>query len=777
MAHGNSIMPDPAESRNLPNTGNPESIRPPTARDETLATRALTGETRSPTADELAPASTPSLVPGYEILGELGRGGMGVVYKARQLGLNRLVALKMVLAGAHASRDDLARFRTEAEAIARLRHPNIIQIYEIDECEGRPFFSMEYVDGGSLADHLRGQPQPTHTAARLLEALARAVHTAHQAGIVHRDLKPANILLVSGEEAEIHRTSTHHSPLTTHQPKITDFGLAKRLDVLGQTHTGDVLGTPAYMAPEQAAGRVNEVGPATDVHALGAILYECLSGKAPFGQATLLDTLEQVRSQEPAPPSRLTSGCPRDLEVICLKCLQKEPGKRYATAEDLAEDLGRFLRGEPIQARPVPLWERALRWVRRNPGLTGGIVAVPMLAMVLALGLWAWLGHPSPHEEAPPIRSYTDREIRVAAVRARGKLATFLRGARAPNGWLRTDPRHPESPDIEVWSHSQGLTSLLSDPGATNEDLRDLLPSLEQPFSEGQQIIHKGVPYGWPPHFGDTYTQAEPALWTASALAVALGRPGLATGEQRKRLEGYLAQSHRILRLYAPAGPAEGWHLHPNPKDRSLCHTYTNALALMTLLETRRAGLGWDGSIQRRDELLAHTARWLVQYFDPKGDPPGWHKDNHSHEQVLDGLTLQVYAGLLWTETDTGIPVPDALLQQVRPHLLACGQRPFHHSDSSAWTTYQFRDHKGEVRLGKQNLSFLWYPWAVEACVRWLDHARQRGTPEEEVAPVRNALGRLVVDLGPAAATEGLSYVFIPAERFYALSHVPPPGQ
>jgi serine/threonine protein kinase len=317
--------------------------------------------TLTPTAG--APA--PPAIPGYEILGVLGRGGMGVVYKARHLKLQRLVALKMILAGGHASGEQLSRFRTEAEAVARLQHPNVVQIHEVGELDGLPFFSLEFVEGGSLADRLDGTPWLPRQAAQLVETLARAVHVAHQNGIVHRDLKPANVLLtVDGV------------------PKITDFGLAKKLDATaGPTGTGDVMGTPSYMAPEQAGQHSQPIGPATDVYALGTILYELLTGRPPFKGATPVDTVFQVVHEEPVPPRRLQPKLPRDLETVCLKCLQKEPHKRYASAEALADDLRRFLQDLPIQARPAGKLERLGRWCRRNPRVASLLTFLAVLVV------------------------------------------------------------------------------------------------------------------------------------------------------------------------------------------------------------------------------------------------------------------------------------------------------------------------------------------------------------------------------------------------------------
>jgi YD repeat-containing protein len=331
----------------------------------------------------------PPAVAGYEVLGELGRGGMGVVYRARQHGLNRVVALKMIRGEAHAGADERARFRTEAEAIARLQHPNIVQVFEVGEHEGRPFLSLELCPGGSLADRLRGAPLSGAEATRLVEMLARAVQAAHDAQVIHRDLKPANVLLAVGTDLPVCPDRPGGlSPQFT--PKITDFGLARKLDEAGQTVSGAVLGTPSYMAPEQAAGKGQQVGPAADVYALGAILYECLTGRPPFKAATIYDTLLQVIGDEPVPVRRLQPGVPHDLETICLKCLRKEPKQRYASAAELAEDLRRFLADEPIQARPVRAWERLVKGARRRPAVALAMVLGALLLCGVGSSWWFW---------------------------------------------------------------------------------------------------------------------------------------------------------------------------------------------------------------------------------------------------------------------------------------------------------------------------------------------------------------------------------------------------
>jgi Protein kinase domain len=329
------------------------------------------GPPPSPPATLIPPAvprpdsSWPS-IPGYQILSVLGRGAMGVVYKALHVKLNRVVALKMILAGAHANAEERRRFLQEAETVARLQHPNVVQIYDVDEHQGHSFLALEFVDGPTLAAHCNHRPQPPAFAAETVEVLARAVHYVHQQGVVHRDLKPGNVLLAGGQT-----------------PKVMDFGLARQVDVgPGHTQTGMVLGTPAYMAPEQARGEGKRVGPPADVWALGAVLYDLLTGRPPFLGETTFDTLQRVVHEDPVPVRQLQPKVPRDLETICLKCLQKEPNKRYGSAAVLADDLRRVQKGQPIAARPVGALERAGKLVRRHPA-----VAALIGALVLVTGL------------------------------------------------------------------------------------------------------------------------------------------------------------------------------------------------------------------------------------------------------------------------------------------------------------------------------------------------------------------------------------------------------
>ncbi len=346
--------------------------------------RAETQEIAAGTARSLAPPTLPAMsrrddAPAvlpkfgdYELLEVVARGGMGVVYKARQISLQRIVALKMILSGQLASQDQVRRFYAEAEAAAALDHPAIVPIYEVGCHDGQHFYSMGFVEGTSLAGRLLAGPLPSREAAELMTKTARAVAYAHEQGVIHRDLKPSNVLLDARRE-----------------PRVTDFGLAKRLEGDSElTASGSILGTASYMPPEQALGRIEEVGPLADIYSLGATLYTLLTGRPPFQASSTVETLRQVVEENPPPPRSLDPSLPRDLETICLKCLRKEPEKRYRSASELADDLQRWLNHEPIFARPQSIADKSLKWIRRRPAAAALLFVTPAaLVTVTAISL------------------------------------------------------------------------------------------------------------------------------------------------------------------------------------------------------------------------------------------------------------------------------------------------------------------------------------------------------------------------------------------------------
>jgi serine/threonine protein kinase/tetratricopeptide (TPR) repeat protein len=524
----------------------------------------------------------PAAPPGYEILGVLGRGGMGVVYQARQKSLNRLVALKMLLAGAHAGPEQLIRFYTEAEAVAALQHPNIVQIYEVGDQGGLPYFSLEFVDGGSLEKKLAGKPLPAREAAQLIEVLARAMHYAHQNGVVHRDLKPANILLASSVSG-YSSLAVDQGQMTNDKgqvtiPKITDFGLAKRLDTDVQlTQSGVIAGTPGYLAPEQASGAVKQIGPATDIYALGAILYELLTGRPPFTGAAVMNVIVRTLHDDPVVPRLLEPRVPRDLETICLKCLQKEPARRYADAAALAEDLHRFLAGEPILARPVGTPERLWRWCRRNPRTVAlGAVVILLLA---TLGVFAAVA---------AVRASRDREA-IADAR---KLAR-LRLQNAAEAIARGDPRRAQ--DL------LGAADPVVESAPALADVRGERATLQAQVAVYMEFKKSVDAARYAGLFGEGGTSPE-------------GRPATPRDGQRQELEAARRKCQLALQLYDDierrAGKAaQGLPPLEPAQERLLREDAVDAFLMAALVEWKLS-LTADNASARR-EAVRQAIAWL----------------------------------------------------------------------------------------------------------------------------------------------------------------------
>jgi tetratricopeptide (TPR) repeat protein/tRNA A-37 threonylcarbamoyl transferase component Bud32 len=553
-------------------------------------------------------------VPGYEIFGELGRGGMGVVYKARQVRLNRIVALKMILAGDHASAEASVRFLAEAESVARLHHPHIVQIFACGDCDGRPYFEMEFVAGGCLSDRLDGSPRPPRDAARLVELLARAIHEAHRLGIVHRDLKPANILLTPDGI-----------------PKIADFGLAKWLDVeTGLTRTQLIVGSPSYMAPEQAGQSGAPVGPAADVYSLGAILYELLTGRPPFQAATVLETLEQVRWDEPMTPSRLVPRLPRDLVTICLKCLEKEPARRYPSSVELADDLRRFEAGLSIRARPIGGHERLWRWCRREPALAS--LGVVLLAGLIGVASQWWRAEYH-LKDALTQRRVAEQSVRQQAAAYRSlQLANYAEQAARQRAQQRFDAAMKALGSIETVTRD---ADVLKEPRL--EPLRGkLLRSALGFYSELETLLEEDPSADARFRLSDAYTRVAYDSWELGLQAEALAtyRRALALIEQ---LAAEAPADPEVRSALAACHTKIGFTLRTRGKPAEAVRPYEQARAIQEQLvrddpanAQRREVLSWTisniGVIQQdigrlADAIALHRQAIAIHEDLVRGDP------------------------------------------------------------------------------------------------------------------------------------------------------------
>lgn len=436
-------------------------------------------------------------IPGYQILGEIGRGGMGLVYKARQIRLERVVALKVILTGAYASMIDRVRFRREAEAVAKLQHPNIVQIFDVGESEGNSYMSMEYVEGGTLERWQSGKPQSPRTSASIIAVIARAVQHAHEAGIIHRDLKPANILTAKIDSKRSGLTDP--SSKLPFVPKITDFGLAKHLDGgMSLTATGVACGTPNYMPPEQVRKGSAPLGPPADVYALGGILYELLSGRPPFSGYSPAEIMTLVLSTEAVNLRFFRPDLPVDVTLIVEKCLEKDPARRYPTAADLADDLEKFAAGEPISSRPPGKMELARRWAKKNRGVALTLAALAVLTFLLSIGCAVLLlGISQARAERDVARSEAEktRAERDAAEAAMVKDAAAHRDAEAES--RRKLERFAEATAIVVRA-SQPVRGKLQDVE------RDLTAAIEI-FLELRKEFGKQVPAGFELELGGAH--------------------------------------------------------------------------------------------------------------------------------------------------------------------------------------------------------------------------------------------------------------------------------
>jgi hypothetical protein len=422
--------------------------------------------------------------------------------------------------------------------------------------------------------------------------------------------------------------------------------------------------------------------------------------------------------------------------------------------------------------------------------LAGGVASLLLLAVLVYVAV-ADKGLSVPGGEA--LRTFLDRhnasvlrpvrseaEVRAHGVALRQKLLDALTRGQSQDGWIPSSLRPNVKREVEVWAHSQALGAVFSVTDADREQqIRNFIRELEAPFAPGVAIEQDGIKWGWISHPGETHTQAEPALWTTIALAKAIGRPGLLTADERSRAEQHLVYTQEVLRLYHPPEThSGGWNMFPRQKESSQHNTYTTALALLALLEMRQAGVGWEGSTERRDELLKATAQWLIDNYHPKDDPPGWRAGGETTNETLDGLTLQIYSELLRAEAEAGVILSQEIIEQMPRYLARTVERDMKFPVASGEFSAALTDREGKDSMDREAIGFLWYPWAINASVRWLSRAEQRGAPPEDRVRVRRALGHLVVDLGNEAVDKASEeWTFQAAETLYGMAAIPPPSR
>lgn len=713
-------------------------------------------------------------IAGYQVVDELGRGGMGVVYKARQDGLNRIVALKMVLQGEYAGKEEIGRFRSEAEALASIQHPNIVQVHAVGEHNGLPYFVLEFCSGGTLTNRLASNPDMAPEAiVRLMSALARAVHAAHEAGIIHRDLKPDNILFSSDDT-----------------PKISDFGLAKQVQTSNdRTASGMIMGTPKYMAPEQAAGRSRDVGPATDVYALGAILYEALSGRPPFQSESILDILEEVRSLEPPLPRKFRSGIPRDLEAIAIQCLEKDPSKRYTSAQSLAEDLERWQRGDPVRAQRLSILYRCRKHVARHRRLTALVIIllllVPTLWVILAdygypvfaataIRNWIDRRELSPFRPAPSMATLQDTAARYSKELEKDLSDTVI----AQEGWAYPSPKDKVAEHTDAWTQMQTTAALLAAPDIDPKLFNNCVNVLDHLFKENPHCAAFIPGVGWP-NFNDGEPSDEASAWALSAIGLAFRHPDLLTQAQREMLLKRLGEVQTALDNSRQGGDRFGpeplgWNLFPQQENRERANIYITLLVAQGLLELKKVDLPWHQSRELRDTLLSQTFHWLLRRFE-RG---GWWTSGRQKEEFNDGLTLHIFTTFLRADRMGALVLPEAIEERIPGHLADCLARPLDYQISVALFSEPFVNHLGKpIARPQRPVRCLWYPWAIGCAALWYDRCEKNGAPRDELVRTRRVLGHLLIDLGkPMLAEAKTGYTYVTAESLAGLRLVNPPA-
>jgi serine/threonine protein kinase len=671
----------------------------------------------------------------------------------------------MVLRGEYASTEELNRFQSEALVISRLQHPNIVQIYAVGAHNGNPFFALEYCRGGNLAQQLsvtnRMDPK---AGARLVSTLARAVHTAHQSGIVHRDLKPSNILLTEDNT-----------------PKIADFGLAKQLDrMLERTQSGTVVGTPNYMPPEQANGHIRAVGVRSDVYALGAILYEALTGQPPYNAPTAWETLHKVCKEELVPPRMLRPEIQDDLQAVILQCMEKDPEGRYATAKDLADDLDRWLCGDPVSVQRRNVLYRLKKRYRKHRGkVVGGMIALILLLLFWICLADAGIGVPGSaqvqrwldSQEISVFRPVApEAKIRAEAVTHRRILLQhLLKMSDSREGWFA---RPSEAPD--PWTQMQGTVALFSCPDQDHSHDAICIQALDRMFEPNGMFPPFVTGYGWP-HSEDTYISAEPLAWSFLGIVKILARLDRQADVERTLLLQRLAQVQSALDNYRSRNRTSGkfiggWNIFARQVEPEKANLYVTLLMCQGLLDLTQADLPWHDSRALRDSLLQESLTWLLQEFDGKG----WSNPSTVEKQFNDGITLQVLTVLLRAEAAGHRVLPDPILEQISRLLLESSNWELDHKSPAVLIFIPIRNDVGDLIPRAQRIMRpVWYAWAVHCSACWLQRCKRMNASHDEIVRTRRVLDRLILKLGKGAVEESMhGYTYVSAETLIGLSAI-----
>jgi serine/threonine protein kinase len=766
----------------------------------------------------------------FELLSELGQGGMGVVYRAWQPSLGRQVALKKLL---HGGARTEARFRREVRALGKVEHTHLVRIFTSGSDGDQWFYAMELVEGAPLSavcdrlrsggtdvdltawraavstvcEEVRRQEKPlgdrptawpsrpaaeapagpalapgaggdyVRQVVELVRQAAAATHALHEAGVVHRDIKPGNVLVSADGR----------------QATLVDLGLAHLADDEGRlTQTRQFVGTLRYASPEQvlAAGPVDR---RTDVYSLGATLWELLTLRPLFGateQTPTPDLMLMIQSAEPESPRRHNPHVPRDLEAIVLKCLEKDRGRRYATAAELVEDLGRWLRGEPVLAHRQTVVYRLGKRVRRHRRkvVAAAVVALLLPVVWLALadggtsvpgsqGAQHWLDR---HEASLFRRAPSEAELRAAATRQRRALRDYLLDMVTRNdGWAMKDAAR----DADCWTQMQTAAAFFSAPEDDGGYPPVCVKVITCPF-EPHAVGGEFTPgLGWP-HWGDHEPSAEAVAWANFAIPRALARPGAVSADDRRRLLGHLEDVQAALETYLSRDektdrPNGGWNLFPVQKDPGEANLYSGLMAAQALLELRRTDLPWRGSRERRDALLAQSLDWLLRQYRE----PGWSTPGTVRESFNDGLTLQIFTVLLQAEAAGAIELPPAVLEQVPHELAVCGAQPLDHRSPAAVFVMQIYDPTHGDRPGAREPLWsqrlcrsLWYAWAIHCAACWVRRCERVGAPHDEVVRTRRVLGHLLLELGDPAVEEAKQgFTYVAAETMLCLASLEAP--